>query len=342
MTTARLALTRQQVLAHRRRVTHLGERLPTGPGSLRRAAWAGLADSMPRAALLSVHARVAGTGPDTWEDPVLVQLWGPRFSVYAAAAVDRAVFTVGRSTPGSDKLALGEDIADRLEALLQGGRMPMAEAARAIGLGHPNAMRYAAPTGRLLVRWDGARQPHVWVVPRPETEPLEARRELARRFLHALGPGTVEGFGDWAGVRARPAGETFEAIREELVPVTTPVGEAWILAADEAAFREPAGPTAPARLLPSGDTFFLLQGDDRSLLVPDEDRRAELWPSRVWPGALLVDGDVVGTWRRAQHVVTARAWEPLDATRREAVEAEAAALPLPGVERDVVVRWEEP
>jgi hypothetical protein len=36
----------------------LDERLRPGPDSLRRAAWAGLQDSMPRAALLSIHARV--------------------------------------------------------------------------------------------------------------------------------------------------------------------------------------------------------------------------------------------------------------------------------------------
>jgi hypothetical protein len=51
---------------------------------------------MPRAALLSIHARVAGTGPTTWEDPSLVQLWGPRFSVYVVAARDLAVFSLGR------------------------------------------------------------------------------------------------------------------------------------------------------------------------------------------------------------------------------------------------------
>jgi hypothetical protein len=36
---------------------------------------------MPRAALLSIHARVAGTGPATSDDPSLVQLCGPRFHV---------------------------------------------------------------------------------------------------------------------------------------------------------------------------------------------------------------------------------------------------------------------
>ena len=48
---ARLPLTRSQILAFRRRAGGLGERLAPGEDSLRRAAWAGLQDSMPRAAL---------------------------------------------------------------------------------------------------------------------------------------------------------------------------------------------------------------------------------------------------------------------------------------------------
>jgi len=70
--------------------------VPPGPDSLRQAAWAGLQDSMPRAALLSIHARVEGAGPSSWEDPSLVQLWGPRYSAYVVAAPDLAVFSLGR------------------------------------------------------------------------------------------------------------------------------------------------------------------------------------------------------------------------------------------------------
>ena len=73
---SRLRVTRQQILRFRRRVSALDERMPMGLQSLRRAAWAGLQDSMPRAALLSLHARVDGVEPSTWEDPSLVQLWG--------------------------------------------------------------------------------------------------------------------------------------------------------------------------------------------------------------------------------------------------------------------------
>src|SRR5918911_3621057 len=91
-----LELTRSQILSFRRHAASLDERLPHGQGALRRAAWAGLQDSMPRAALLSIHARMTGTDPASWEDPSLVQVWGPRFSAYVVAKRDLAVFTLGR------------------------------------------------------------------------------------------------------------------------------------------------------------------------------------------------------------------------------------------------------
>ena len=109
----------------------------------------------------------------------------------------------------------------------------------------------------------------------------------------------------------------------------TPIGDAWILRADEPRFAARQGPVAPARLLPSGDTFFLLQGADRELLVPDPGRRSELWTPRVWPGALLVGGEIAGTWRRAGAKLTVQFWRSLTTAERDAVEAEAAALPLP-------------
>ncbi|HWP63203.1 MAG TPA: hypothetical protein VNO86_07025, partial [Candidatus Binatia bacterium] len=93
---APLTLDRAAILAFRRRVQALDGRLAPGPTSLRRAAWAGFQDSMPRAALLSIHARVAGAHPAILDDPTLVQVWGPRYSAYVVAAEDRAVFTLGR------------------------------------------------------------------------------------------------------------------------------------------------------------------------------------------------------------------------------------------------------
>ena len=96
MTRTALSLTRERILGHRRRVSALDVRLPAGPASLERAAFCGLQDSMPRAALLSLHARVDGVQPDSWDDPALIQVWGPRWAVYVVARRDVALFTVSR------------------------------------------------------------------------------------------------------------------------------------------------------------------------------------------------------------------------------------------------------
>ena len=199
MTTS-LELTRSQILAFRRRATALDERLPRGRRALRRAAWAGLQDSMPRAALLSIHARMAGTEPASWEDPSLVQVWGPRFSTYVVAKRDLAVFTLGRLPDEGGPLKRAQDIAARLQSALAGRRMPQGAAARVMGVKHANLLRYAAPTGTVVIRWDGSRQPDVWNVPAPEMDPHEARLELARRYLQVFGPATPEAFATWAGI----------------------------------------------------------------------------------------------------------------------------------------------
>lgn len=293
---------------------------------------------MPRAALLSLHARVDGVQPTDWEHPALVQLWGPRYNAYVVAERDRAVFSLGRLPDSGRKRSFAIEHADRMEAVLEGRRLPYGEVGRLLGQ-HARALAYAAPTGRVLIRWDGARNPTVWSVPAPAMDPFEARLEMARRYLHVLGPAAPESFGRWAGIMPPAARAAFEGLASELVAVRTPLGEAWILGADEASFRSAPGTPAPARLLPSGDAYWLLWGTDRELLLPDAAQRARLWTSRVWPGALLVAGEIVGTWRRDQGRVTLDAWRQLAPAERHAVETEARSLPLPGLTAPISVSW---
>ena len=292
---------------------------------------------MPRAALLSIHARVSDTASNTWSKPPFVQIWGPRFSTYVIAEEDVAVFTLGRLPDEPKGLGRAHDVADRLESALAGEKMDCRDAARIVGL-HPNSLRYAAPTGRFLIHWDGARQPLIWTAPVPEVDPGEARIELARRFLHVFGPATSESFAGWAGVRKPFASQVFAALRRELVEVSTPIGHAWILASDETALLTPNELNA-TRLLPSGDNYYLLQGEDRELLLPDKAEQGLLWTPRVWPGAVLQDGEIVGTWRRSRDKVTIDAWRPLKEREREAVQKEAAALPLPSVTGPIKITW---
>ena len=294
---------------------------------------------MPRAALLSIHARVEGTGQSAWDDASLVQVWGPRYQVYVVAARDLAVFTLGRLPDAGKTRERAEDLAERLHGFLGGARMRYDDAGQALGV-HGNMLRYAALTGRIAIRWEGARRPIVWTVPPPDIAPAEATRELARRYLHVFGPAEPEAFGTWAGVGTPKAVRVFDDLDDELISVLTPSGEARLLARDEPIIRAAPAPAAPARLLPSGDAYTLHGRDkDRALLVPNGAQRRELWTPRVWPGAVLAAGEIVGTWRRAQRSMTIQAWQRLSRAAREAVVAEAESLPLPDSGEGMAVHW---
>jgi hypothetical protein len=75
--------------------------------------------------------------------------------------------------------------------------------------------------------------------------------------------------------------------------------------------------------------------------VPQAELRGELWTSRVWPGAVLVEGEIVGTWRRANANLSVNPWRRLSSAERVAVEAEAASLPLPGLKGAITLTWDE-
>ena len=334
-----LKLTRRQILAFRRHAGGLEERLSRRAASFERAAWAGLQDSMPRAALLSLHARIEGVTPTAWEHPSLAQLWGPRYNTYVVAKRDFALFSLGRLPEDARGRRRAERTAELMRGHLADRRLTDREVAGALGVG--NSIRYAATTGTIAIRWEGARAPVVWVVEPDAIEPADARRELARRYLHLFGPTTAASFARWAGVSHRAATNTFSSLGASLLRVQSPLGDEFLLAEDEPAMRS-ADPSASTsvRLLPSGDAYFLLDRSEREILLPVAEQRAQLWTPRVWPGALLVEGEIRGTWRRANHLVRAVAWTKLSRGARDAVEAEARTLPLPGLEREIDVVWE--
>lgn len=338
MTRALPELALAAIVGRRLAANDLLVRLPAGPDAIARAARAGLQDSMPRAALLSLHARVGGTGPDALADPDLVTVWGPHYALYTVAAADRAVFTLGRTRLEPAARARAERIADALARHLGDAEADYGTAGRALGI-DPNALRYAAPTGRLLVRWDGARRPTVRVVAPPDGDPAAMRTELARRYLHAYGPVRPGAFGRWASIGAAGERAAYAALGDALCAVRTPAGAAWLLADDLPACRPAVAEPGAVRLLPSGDALTLLHGDARSLLVADPAAQARLWTSRVWPGALLLGGTVAGTWRRAEAAVRIHAWRPLARAERAAVEEEAATLAGPLACGPIRVTW---
>jgi hypothetical protein len=55
---------------------------------------------------------------------------------------------------------------------------------------------------------------------------------------------------------------------------------------------------------------------------------------------VLVAGEIVGTWRRAQADLSVHPWRRLTRAERAAIEMEAQSLPLPGIGGQIVVRWD--
>ena len=79
-------------------------------------------------------------------------------------------------------------------------------------------------------------------------------------------------------------------------------------------------------LVPPHDPY--LRQADRTLLVPDGRRRQQVWKALAAPGALLVDGEVAGTWRyrRTERKLTVTTFSPLAPGQRALAEESARLL----------------
>ena len=116
------------------------------------------------------------------------------------------------------------------------------------------------------------------------------RYDVVRAYLHLLGPATP---GHVAGYLDAPVREVRARWPDDAVEVTVGGERRWVLAGDRDALAAAAPKTT--RLLGPYDLF--LQARDRQLLVDDPARAKALWPVLGRPGAVLVDGEIAGTWR---------------------------------------------
>ena len=337
------SITRENVLAFRQRATYLHTRLPRG--RLVEAAFAGLQDSAPRSAVLALHARVKDVSPSAWKDPRFAQVWGPRGAVYVVPSHDVALFTLGRSPRNPVLRSAVRAAAEKAKRAFRARQAPRARVLsdRAAGVNF-RELRIASMTGAVRIEWDGARTS--WRLVEPPTEaPESARLELARRFLRSVGPSTPKEFAWWTGGWAGSFGsatkgelsdaeQTFRSLEKELTEVELGGLKRRVLRSDISRL-ERAAPVETVRLLPPGDPY--LASADRALIVPQPRLRSELWPKSVWPGALMVNGEILGTWRRQVGRVTVRAWRPLEPEVKEAVEEEVSRMPIESARKEV--RW---
>jgi DNA glycosylase AlkZ-like len=324
---AALAVDRGRAIAYRLRANRLDRRL--SPGSLAEAARFGLQDTIPRSALISLHARVEACVPDAWEDRALVQVWSPRSAVHVVPAEDRGVFTLGRFPRDPAQAAAVRATADQVARLLERPRRKT-ELMRELGLARRafHGLFTATIAGTVAIRWD-TRDTIVRAVPAPAIEVEDARRELCRRHLRAFGPSTPRAFAWWAGIAPDDAAATWRALAPALVAVQLAGTAAWILAEDEAALRT-AAPVAGVRFLPAEE--LKLFGQDRSGLFAGPTTRTMAPPFDTHhPSGLMVNGELAGAWGRRGGRVEVRPARALAPATRTVMEDEVGAMPIPGV-----------
>jgi hypothetical protein len=204
---------------------------------------------------------------------------------------------------------------------------PMRRNCRSCGTAHisDSAMRSAFLSAGLELEPDTSppvlrRRPKAKL---PERVDRAALRRLVLAYLTLLGPASPSDAADYFGARradledAWPQSDLIEVRVDKAKPTYLPKRQQRALAS-------PPEPDV-ARLLGPFDPY--LQARDRAVLVPDKVAHKSLWPVLARPGAVLVDGEIAGTWRgRASGGKLTVAVEPFGALPEPAwdlVEAEA-------------------
>lgn len=159
----------------------------------------------------------------------------------------------------------------------------------------------------------------------------EERWDVVRGHLRFFGPARVR---DVAEALDAPVREVRAHWPADAVPVAVAgtdgsARDPYCVLEADAAELGTIGPAGGAvRMLGPYDPYVQLR--DRAVLVDDEARRKALWPVLGRPGAVVRDGDVVGTWRprtrKGSLALAVDPWVAWPAALRRAVEAEAERL----------------
>jgi len=327
---AAVEITRAQALAHR--VIAQGLDRPTGVDVKDLPVWdLGLQDSPAGSAALSLASRVPGgfdAVPDLADRRRFTTVWGTRgapltvrsgdvadlaaalWPLDAADAVSRlsgngqqfrkngqdpieAIRVAAEAMAGVvDRPMTKGEVSTEVSAIIPDEYITWCRGCQAHHLGD-QLMRVAAlPAGLRLV--PGATPATLEPIPgwKGVVHDQVGAEGLVRSYLQLYGPTAAPDVGAYFQTSGKAVSSVWP---DGLVEVRLEGRKAWVPEEDLDALLGAEPTSGLVRVLPRSDPWLLAR--DRELTVPDAASRKVLWPVIGWPGAVLVDGEVVASWR---------------------------------------------
>jgi uncharacterized protein YcaQ len=317
----------------------------------------GLHAQVMSSAELSLWARIDGLEREAvhdalWKRRVLVKLWATRGTLYLLPSAELGMWlsapgtytkfgntghpeidafsdAVGRALTGS--ILTREELALEIERITGsaefGGWARFSWGSYLKASSFRGLICFAPGEGR-RVRFTA---PATWVpggIDRPD--PVDALREVTRRFLGAYAPATIEELTRWwlGPIMPRRGAQMFAALDKEAVEVDVEGRRVWALAQSVHEMAS-AKPRDTARLLPAFDPWVI--GVSRAADQLDPAHRARIYRPQGWISpVLLVNGRMVGIWRHERRgrrlLVEMEPFVQLPAWARAQLEAEAERL----------------
>jgi len=131
-------------------------------------------------------------------------------------------------------------------------------------------------------------------VPKAPAMPREqALEELARRYFQSRGPATERDFAWWTGLPLRDVREAIELAKSRLEGATIDGQKYWCVDEANGARRRHA-----IHLLPAFDECLIAYQDRTAFVAAEHVRKINAGGGMLKP-ALLCNGRIIGTWRRA-------------------------------------------
>jgi hypothetical protein len=134
-----------------------------------------------------------------------------------------------------------------------------------------------------------------WIPSVPHISREVALAKLAQRYFTSHGPATVQDFAIWTGLTLGEARAGLEAVQGQLVSEKVDGLEYWWA---DTALEIPLEQGTGVHLLPGFDEYLLGYKDRRDVITVEHAKRIVPGGNGVFLPMIVVDGQVVGTWKR--------------------------------------------